>query len=453
MKMGYQFRTSLIAAMVLLFATAATGLAQSTDFDWSRHSGSQIRGIMIQGPWIDSVRDRIAEFEEATGIDVELEILPEAQAWDKIRVEMQARNEDLDVFFNQTSRLGQEFHDNGWAVTLNDYIDDPNLTNPDFNWESDFLDYSREAVAFDGDIIAIPTDRTLGPVMAYRIDVLDQYDIDVPETMDELAEAARTIWEQSDHTLPGIVYRGQGTSATSHYAHVMHEFGGRWEDEEGNPMIDSPENVAAFKWYGDTLRDAGVVGATAFAYPETVNEFLTGNAAITLELGINPANVADEDVSRVAGLVGWTVIPRGPGPEENRYTDPCTPLRPFGLSISEFSQDKGAAWYFIQWMLSEEAQLDYLKSGRVAARISPWESDEFRESLDDAGRDYWEAQGIASGFCYPTLGHAPPSIRDTGRAREIIGQVIETSILGGNVDAAAGQAQSELETLRAREQR
>ena len=448
-----RYRIAVLAALLFLLALPATGLAQSEDFDWEQFAGSEIRGIMIQGPWIDSVRDRIPEFEEATGIDVELEILPEAQAWDKIRVEMQAGNENLDVFFNQTSRLGQEFHANDWAVTLNEYIQDPSLTNPDFNWETDFLDYSREAVSFDGEVIAIPTDRTLGPVMAYRTDVLEEYGVEVPETMEELAEAARTIWEESGETLPGIVYRGQGASATSHYAHVMHEFGGRWEDEEGNPMIDSPENVAAFKWYGDTIREGGMVGSTSFDYPETVNEFLTGNAAITLELGINPANVADEEASRVAGLVGWSVIPRGPGPEENRFTEPCTPLRPFGLSISSFSEDKGAAWYFIQWMLSEEAQLDYLQSGRVAARISPWESAEFEESLDDAGRDYWEAQAEASSFCYPTLGHAPPSILDTGRAREIIGQVIETSILGGDVDAAAAQAQEELEALRAREQR
>lgn len=443
-------RASILITICLLFTLMPVAFGQS-DFDWRQFEGSEIRIIMIQGPWIDTATPHIEAFEEATGITVELEVLPEAQAWDKIRVEMQAENENLDVFYNQTSRFGVEFVDNNWVEPLNDYLSDSSLLSPDFNWETDFLDYSRRAVTFDGQVIAIPTDRTLGPMMFYRQDILEEYGIEVPTTFEELATAAIQIWEESDHTIPGIVYRGQGAAATSHYAHVMHEFGARWEDEEGNPTINSPEGLAAFQWYGDTLRESGSTGATAFAYAETVNEFLTGNAAFTLELGINPSNVNDPEASNVVGLVGYTVIPRGPGPEENRFTEPCTPLRPFGLSISAFSENKGASWLFIQYITGFEPQLSYLQSGRVAARTSPWESQEFDDSLSDDAREYWAAQAEASSFCYPTLGHAPPSIRDTGRARDIIGQVIETAILGGDVEAAADLAQEELETLRTRE--
>lgn len=447
----HTFRRLRLFLMLLILLVALPLVFGQSDFDWRQAEGAQIRGIMIQGPWIDAVTPYIESFEELTGIDVEIEVLPEAQAWDKIRVEMQAQNANLDVFFNQTSRFGNEFVENNWVLPLNDYLADSSKTNPDFNWEGDFLDYSREAVTFDGQVIAIPTDRTLGPMMFYRRDILEEYGIEVPTTLEELAAAAQQIWEESGETIPGIVYRGQGAAATSHYAHVMHEFGAQWEDADGNPTINTPEGIAAFTWYGDTLRNAGSIGATAFAFPETVNEFLTGNAAFTLELGINPSNVDDPEASSIAGLVGYTVIPRGPGPEENRYMDPCTPLRPFGLSISTFSEQQDAAWLFVQYMSGFEPQLTYLQAGRVAARTSPWESAEFEESLSEDAREYWAAQREASGICYPTLGHAPPSIQDTGRARDIIGQVIETSILGGDVQAAADIAQEELETLRARE--
>lgn len=446
-------RFLLLTLLLTLAIGLTTTFAQDPDFDWRRYEGQTIRAIFIQGPWIDSARAHIEAFEELTGITVDYEVLPEAQAWDKIRVEMQAGNVNLDVFFNQTSRFGIEFVANGWVEPLNDYLADPNMTNADFEWETDFLDYSRIAVEFDGQVIAIPTDRTLGPMLHFRRDILEEYGVEVPETLEELAEAAIYIYEQSGNTIPGIVYRGSGASATSHYAHVMHEFGGRWEDEDGNPMINSPENVAAFKWYGDTLREAGFISATAFDFAETVNEFLTGNAAFTLELGVNAGNVANEDASNVVGLVGHRVIPRGPGPEENRFMDPCQPLRPFGVSISAFSDNKDAAWLFIQYIVGKEAQLDYIKAGRVAARTSAWESEDFAASLSEDAQEYWAAQSEASQICYPTLGHAPPSILDAGRAREIIGQVIETSILGGDVDAAAEMAQQELEMLRMREQR
>lgn len=436
--------------LVMLIVVVPAVLGQS-DFDWRMYEGTQLRGIMIQGPWIDSARPYVDAFEELTGISVELEILPEAEAWDKIRVEMQANNEDLDLFYNQTQRFGVEFTANGWVEPLNDYIADPSLTNPDFNWDTDFLNYSREGVTFDGQTIGIPTDRQLGPMLFYRKDILEEYGIEVPQTFDELAAAAKQIWEESGNTIPGIVYRGQGASATSAYSYVMREFGGHWEDADGNPTLNTPEQLAAFTWFGDTLRESGSVGATAFAFPETVNEFLTGNAAFTIELGINPSNVSNPEVSSVVGLVGFAPIPNGPGPDEERNTDPCPPVRPFAVSISAFSPDKEAAWLFIQYITGFEPQLAYLQAGRVAARISPWVSAEFEESQDEAGREYWAAQSTTSSWCYPTPGFAPASITDNGRARDIIGQVIETSILGGDVEAALQQAQEELEMVKSRQ--
>jgi multiple sugar transport system substrate-binding protein len=307
-------------------------------------------------------------------------------------------------------------------------------------------------VTFEGQIIGIPTDRQLGPMLFYRKDILEEYDVEVPETLEELAEAAKYIWEASGNTIPGFVSRGQGAAATSNFSYVMHEFGGLWEDEEGNPTLDSPIVMEAFRWYGDILRESGSIGATAFAFPETVNEFLTGNAAFTIELGINPGNVSNPEVSNVVDLVGYTVLPEGAG-DAARYPESCVPFRPFAISISSFSEKKDAAWLFIQYMTGFEPQLSYLQSGRVAARISPWESEEFSSSLSESASEYWAAQGIASGFCYGTQGFAPPSIRDVGRARDIIGQVIETSILGGDVDAAIMMAQEELQTIRDREQR
>lgn len=443
------FRRFMFLGLTIL-ATASVVHAQ--EFDWQAHAGTELRGIMIQGPWITSAEEQLAEFERVTGISVELEVLPEAQAWDKIRIEMQAESRDLDVFFNQTSRFGTEFSRNGWVEPLDEYIADPAKTNPDFNWEDDFLGYSKAAVVFDGDIIAIPTDRTLGPMMFYRKDILEEYDVEVPTTLDELYEAAVYIYEQSDGEIAGFVNRGKGASATSHFIHVLHEFGGRWEDAEGNPTVNTPEAIAAFEWYGRALRDSGMIGATAFDYPETTNAFLTGAAAFTMELGVNAGNVADPAASSVGGLVGFVPMIRGPGPEAARHTEPCRANPPFGLSISALSEKKDAAWYFIQWMTGFEAQLDYLQMSRVAARTSPWESEEFANSLTPEAREYWQAQATASSFCYPTPGHAPPSIVDIGRAREVIGFVIETSILGGDVEAAANQAQAELEALREREQ-
>ena len=173
---------------------------------------------------------------------------------------------------------------------------------------------------------------------------------------------------------------------------------------------------------------------------------------MTLELGVNPGNVADETASSVAGLVSWAAMPAGPASEQARSTEPCVQAPPFGLSISGFSEQPDASWLLVQWLTSKEAQLDYLQAGRVAARQSAWDSPEFAESITEAAAPYWEAQAVASQYCYPTPGHGPDSIRDVTRARDVIGQVVTTAILGGDIEGAANMAQEELEALRAREQ-
>lgn len=444
----------LLAFSALVALLLATSLTQAQDeFDWRAYEGTNIRFIVIQGPWIDAVRDQIPAFEEATGITVTMEVLPEDQAWDKIRVEMQAGSDTLDVFLNQTSRFNREFHANGWLLPLDAYIGNPALTNPDFDYEADFLQYSRDAVQVEGNTYAIPTDRVLGPMFFYRRDLLEEYDIEVPTTFEELEAAAIAIHEASDGEIIGIVNRGAGAAATSQFGYAMREFGGAWEDAEGNPTVNTPAHIAAFDWWGRTLRETGAEAATSWDFAETVNEFLQGGAAFTLENGVNVGRVNNPELSNVAGLVGYAPIVRGPAPESVRQTEPCLVQPPFGLSIPSFSQQQEAAWYFIQWMVGKEAQLDYLQSGRVAARTSAWQSEEFADGLTAEEQAYWAAQQEASTFCYPTPGHAPPSIRDIGRARDIIGEIIVTSILGGDVAAAANFAQEELDALRARELR
>jgi multiple sugar transport system substrate-binding protein len=443
-------RTALIALTILLVTLIGLATAQGTAFDWRSQSGKQIRVILIQGPWYDAVRERITEFELATGIFVDVEVLPENQAWEKLRVEMQARSSDLDAFYNQTTRFGAEFVRNGWYEPLDGYLSDPSLTSPDFDYPGDFPESTRGAVTFGGQLIAIPTDRDLGRLMFYRADLLDEYGIAVPTTLDELEAAAAQIHAATGGDVAGIVNRGRGASATSQFAHVLNEFGGRWEDEAGNPTVDTPEAIAAFDWWGRTLRLYGPPGTVSFDFPETLNEFLVGKAAFSLEGAINPGQINNPNTSQVAGKVGYAVVPHGPGGPAVRANDPCAVSRMFGISISPFSEKKEAAWLFVQWLAGQDAQLDYLLAGRLAARNTAWQDPAFAEKT--AGdRGYWDAMETATQICYPTPQFAPASIVDQGRARDVIGQVIGTSILGGDVAAAAREAQRELVAIKARQ--
>jgi multiple sugar transport system substrate-binding protein len=439
--------TAGLAAVLVTTSLALPAVAQDA-FDWRKFEGSTVEVLIPEGPFLTAATPVIAAFEEATGITVELEQLPEAQAWDKIRVEMQANSDAIDLYIGQIDRFGTQFSANGWYQDLMPYIKDGTLTSPDFDW-MDFREPSRSVSTIGGQVVGIPIDRPGGPVVVFRRDLLEVNGIALPTTLEELEAAARAIHATAG--IPGMVLRGNGAGATSQFSNILHEFGGRWQDEAGNPTINTPEAVAAFDWWGRMLRETGNPNATTFGFPEVVSEFLSGNAVFGIDGALAvPAVINDPATSLVAGKVGYMAIPNGPGGPTVRQTDPCRTIGPLAVSINPFAEDREAAWFLAQWLTSKQAQVDLLLTGRLVARASAAEAERF--TTDPAvtnEKEYWDAVLEASSFCYPTVGNAPPSIADVGRAREIIGQVIVASILGQDVQTAAEQAQAELEALKA----
>jgi len=441
---GSNLLLPLVAALTL---STTAGHAQS-DFNWRQFEGSKLHFLAHESPWLNVTRPFIEQFEAETGIDVEVEALPEGQAWDKIKVEMQAGSNTIDAYIGQIDRFGVQFSTNGWYEPLETYINDPALTSPDFEW-NDFREPSRNVVTFGGHVVGIPIDRVNGPVVVYRKDIVEQCKLELPKSLEDFEVVAKKANECAG--IPGMVMRGSGAPATSQFAPVLHEFGGRWQDADGKPQVNTPEAVAAFEWWGRILRESGNPNASTFGFPETVNEFLTGNAAFVLEGAVaSPQDLNDPAKSSVVGKVGYMVLPNGPGGDQVRKVEPCKVIGPFAISISAFSENKKAAWLLTQWLVGKEAQLAFLLSGRLVARNSPQTTDAFLQDPNIvANKEFWDATLEASTFCYATVGNAPPSIVDVGRAREIVGQVIVTSILGGDVKAAADEAQRELEELKA----
>jgi multiple sugar transport system substrate-binding protein len=286
----------------------------------------------------------------------------------------------------------------------------------------------------------LPTERAFAALVYYRKDLFEKYGIPTPKTFSDLEEAAKIIYERSNGEIYGIVNRGAGAKATSQFRHALHEFGGKWNDlETGRPTINTPEAIAAFEWWGRTLRLYGPPGVLSYDWQEAMTEFLQGKAAISLEGGLNAGRIEDPEQSKVVGKAGYLPMVSGPGGPKVREYPPVSKVE--ALAISPYSETKEAAWYFVQWMTGKEAQAEYITTGRPAARESAWKSEQF---LENTNRDWAAAFAEASKYSYATPSYAPTSIRDQAQARDIIGAVIVAAINGEDVKAAADKAEAQL---------
>ena len=429
-------------------AEVASAPVEEAGVKWRAYEGTEIRVILNQHP-IASVAEKVLPgFEEATGIKVNLEVFPEDQYREKVKVELLAGNKNLDAFMTFLGQEGELFYEAGWYTDLQPFLDDPSLTDADYDWPEDYPAVSVAGSRLHDTQVMMPIDRALPPIVYYRKDLFEQYGIPTPETLIDLEEAAKIVFEQSGGEIFGMVNRGKGAAATSQFANVLHEFGGAWNDETGKPTVNTPEAVAAFDWWGRTMREYGPPGGTAYHWYESRTEFLQGTVAISLEGAINAGVVEDPEQSKVVGKVGYLPILPGPGGGDAvRHNQPTRKLA--GLAVSNMSEKKEAAWLFVQWMTNKEGGLEYLLTGKQSARISAWQDKRF---LSTTNPEWANAMLVGSDYNYATQCYAPCSIKDVAQARDIVGAVIVSSILGEDVKAAADEAQALLVALWEKEQ-
>ena len=99
--------------------TLTPALAQ--EFDWKSQAGSEINVLLISHQFVDAVQPLIPEFEEKTGIKVNIEVLAEQAGNEKILADLSSRAGTVDVFM--TSPLSNwQFATAGWIEPLDGYL-------------------------------------------------------------------------------------------------------------------------------------------------------------------------------------------------------------------------------------------------------------------------------------------------------------------------------------------
>jgi len=418
------FRVALIALVIACGSASAQG-----QFSWKKYSGETINVALAKQPWSDFITPKIPEFERLTGIKVRLEVLPEDQNRQKLAIAFVSNRGDIDVFGSQRHQEGAKYHAAGWYQPLKPYIDNPAATSPAF----DFPDFAPQAVndaTVAGDLIGIPLYSEL-QVLAYRKDLLQQAGLNVPETLDELEAAAKRLTNK-EKGIYGICLRGKGASTTTIYSGILHSMGGSWVDASGNPAFTTPEALKAFEYYGRLTREYGPPGGVNNNWLQCQSLMAAGKVAFWTDSNIFFATLLDPAKSTVSDKLGFAVLPAGPAGH-----------KPAGggwyLSIYSKSQHKDAAWYFIQWALSKENALKAQLASIPTARLSAWESPEFKKNdkspeLTRATLDSLKLKGT------PSWG--PPFVA-VGEVRDALGAVVVTAIQGGDIKLAAEKADAQ----------
>lgn len=338
-------------------------------------AGTTIRYTSEATPPTVVVNKLKGEFEELTGIKVEIEIVPLEQVLAKLTQDVQGQLGTYDLYY-----LDQAWHSSFYQDTIDPvqyYADKPDLAFPDF----DFADFSAPLVEGISKIsdkwVGVPFDIPLFTFM-YRKDLLEKHGIAVPKTYAEFSAAVAIISEAEKAA--GIY--GTGLQAKSgHYSlecdwsQAVWGHGGSIFRADGSFSGNDEQAIAGLKWYQDLATKSPAASfestwdgqfqmmhAGQVAMVQSWDEFFPG---------------LDGDDSPVKGLFEMTVPLQGPATLRGRADAGFGEIPQWGhqggssMALSKYSKNVDAAWLFLQWACSKEIMTRCtLEGGFAPMRVS-----------------------------------------------------------------------------------
>lgn len=206
-----------------------------------------------------------------------------------------------------------------------------------------FIQSSWVPYEYDGAVYGMP--ETLSyPMMFYRKDILEELDLEIPETWDEM-KVALSVLSNNQMDLGMLP-----TEVT--FASMLYQNGGTYYKEDGKASnLDDEIGINTFKQYTEYYTAYTLDRATS-----VTNRFRTGESPIIIAdyVTFNELVASAPDIK---GLWGFTKIPGTV--QEDGTIDYTAASGGTATIMMEACEDKEAAWEFMKWWSSADTQLSY----------------------------------------------------------------------------------------------
>jgi len=341
---------------------ASLAYFRQAKINWRQAEGQKLTIGLNKHPFTESLLPLIPQFERLSGIKVDYLILPEQEYFSKLVADLSQQRGEFTVIMTGPMRNWQ-YVTPGWIVPLDTFLNDPKLTDRAWYKLDDFYPALIAANRWsgkvgggvgEGPLYSIPV-LAESYILAYRKDLFDQYKIKVPTTMEEMVDAARLIKKNAG--IDGIVARGTpsvSTVATGFISGIKSYTDGKWNelDDKLNPTFHDPRSVKFTQMWVDMMRESGPANWANMTWYDAMESFAAGQAGMIVDADFFAATYEDPKKSKVAGKVGYALVPSGSGGK------PFAGLWTWALGMSKATKNKEAAWLFIQWATSPQTLLN-----------------------------------------------------------------------------------------------
>ena len=345
------------------------------NFDWKKYSGTTLNFIVENNINADILTKHVASFTDLTGINVNIVALDYDSMIQKINLDFISKTgkftliyvdpyQTLNRFSNDLSNLNK-FNNSALLPHIQGGLDD--FFEEQVMIESYFINQNK--------LCSIPFDTTT-MIFFYRKDIFSKYREQFMQEngFDWTPGTQAFTWERfvqisewisknvpKDEVKYGSGYMGQKhNSLYCLFSTILASYGGDYFEDENistigtekpnNIMINSEEFIEALKMY-KKINSVSSPESQDWNWYDTAEAFKNGEVAMMFNWDENISAIENAAISKVAGNVGYSILPYGSERSANIYGGA-------GIGINNYATDaeKEAAWLFIVWATSPQVQ-------------------------------------------------------------------------------------------------
>jgi multiple sugar transport system substrate-binding protein len=231
----------------------------------------------------------------------------------------------------------------------------------------DFL-FPTDGVKFNNEIMAMPWE-TRAWLLWYRADLLKEAGLQVPKTLDEMGTVAAALRQQTGKTGLGVGFSNAGLGASFAEKFIPFTWGNGGEVlKDGKAVFNDKAGQLSMDYFSQ-LRAKGAFGdeVLSMGADDVVNGVKAGSVAMAIEGSFRVG------AARAGKGIGAN-LQTAPMPSNDPSKPLSTPVAGQTLAIGAGAKNPDAAWDFIKYYTSSEAQEKFAAAGVLPVLSSAYDS-------------------------------------------------------------------------------
>ncbi|MCX6432862.1 MAG: extracellular solute-binding protein [Actinobacteria bacterium] len=382
---------------------ASAGGSAAAAGDWSQECSGTALSVIAEATANSQILEGLLpDFKEKTGIDVTIEQAPYDSLVQKAVLDFTGNKGAYDVLSVPYEYLGA-FAEKNYLANIDDMVATaPTGVGSDFSTADIIPSMWKLSSNWKDHWYGMPSNSAV-MMMFFRKDLMENadeqaafkakygYDLAPAKTWQQYKDIAEFFTRPAGATLAGETlaepFYGVTLAGKRHVATVLEWMNYAWGqggdlfNADGQPALNSPENITALE-YEQALTKFAPPGYTSATWDETTAGLQQGTAAEAITWGDTAGAMEDTESSKVVGKMGYASIPTA--------TEGGTPQAHLGSwtwALNNASQNQACGRLFMAWALSKPVQKELATGGGLPSLTSTFNDPELISSLPYWGQE------------------------------------------------------------------